>query len=156
MERITKRIGKSIDFVDSQGYANLSHKEGVRLLFEKLAEYEDIGLTPEGIKLFLSDFGVTVTKRNKELIKELQKYRRLNMEKRLIKLPLKVGDIVYEANINRNIISSYKVTSIVIMSDSRYYNWELVSGIYSNLNGFNELEIGEVVFLTEKEAEEVL
>lgn len=67
MERITKRIGGSIDFVDGKGYAKLSHKESTRLLFEKLAEYEDIGLTPEEIKSFLRYFGITVTMINREL-----------------------------------------------------------------------------------------
>ena len=47
MKRITRRIGESIDFVDGKGYANLPHKEGVRLLFEKLAEYEDIEMTAD-------------------------------------------------------------------------------------------------------------
>lgn len=41
MERLTRRIGSSIDFVDGKGYGNMSHEEGVRLLFERLAEYED-------------------------------------------------------------------------------------------------------------------
>lgn len=59
MKRITRRIGESIDFVDSKGYANLSHKEGVRLLFERLAEYEDIGMTADEIKYFLRDFGIS-------------------------------------------------------------------------------------------------
>ena len=35
---------------------------------KKLAEYEDIGLTPEEIKSFLTDFGVTVVRKNIELI----------------------------------------------------------------------------------------
>lgn len=41
MERITKRIGDSIDFVDGSGYANLSHKDTVKLLFKTLADCED-------------------------------------------------------------------------------------------------------------------
>lgn len=43
MSRITRRIAgsRSIEFVDGQGYANLSHEESVRLLFEKLADCED-------------------------------------------------------------------------------------------------------------------
>ncbi len=49
MERLTKRIGDSIDFVDGKGYSKLPHKESVRLLFEKLAEYEDTGLSPEQV-----------------------------------------------------------------------------------------------------------
>lgn len=123
---------------------------------DKLSEYEDIGLTPDEIKHFLKDFGFTVAMRNRKLIKELQEYRNLEMEGRLIKLSCKVGDTVYESNINRNIISSYKVTSIVVMTGSKNYNWELVEGTYSNLNGFNEFALGKTIFLTREEAEKAL
>lgn len=70
--------------------------------------------------------------------------------------PCKVGDIVYEANVQRGIISSYKITSIVIMSESRNYNWELIDGIYSNINGFNEFALNKTIFLKQKEAEALL
>lgn len=40
---MTKRIGKSIDFSDDVVFKYIkSHKIGVRALFEKLAEYEDL------------------------------------------------------------------------------------------------------------------
>lgn len=160
MERLTTRIEDKVYYAKGK-YAPTTlcvemTTTNVRECMKKLAEYEDIGLTPTEIKYFLKDFGITVTKRNRELIKELQEYRSLKVEGRLIKLPCKVGDMVYEANITRNIISSYRVTSIVVMADSTYYNWELVKEIYSNLNGFNELEIDEVVFLTREEAEKTL
>lgn len=77
MDRVTRRIGESIEFVDGKGYAKLSHEESARLLFEKLAEYEDIELTPDEIKLFLSDFGFKVIKRNQELKKELQENKEI-------------------------------------------------------------------------------
>ena len=70
MDRVTRRIGKSIDFIDGKGYAKLSHEESTRLLFKKLAEYEDIGLTPEEIKLLLKDFGIRIIKKNRELKKQ--------------------------------------------------------------------------------------
>lgn len=47
MERITRRIGKSIDFVDGRGYAKLSHEDSTRLLFERLVEYEELGTVDE-------------------------------------------------------------------------------------------------------------
>ena len=73
MERITRRIGTTIDFVDGKGYANLPHKEGVSLLFGKLAEYEDLELTPDEIKLFLSDWGMGFIMENRKLKKEVQR-----------------------------------------------------------------------------------
>ena len=149
MERITRRIGESIDFVDGKGYATLPHKEGVKLLFEKLAEYEDIGMTPDEI--------YKVIKRGvPEWIDKYLEYRKLEEQGLLIKLPCKVGDMVYETNINRNIISIYRITSIVVMSESRNYNWGLISGIYSNMNGFNEFALGKTIFLTREDAEKAL
>ncbi|CAB1247815.1 protein of unknown function [Ruminococcaceae bacterium BL-6] len=41
MERITQRIGNTVDFADSKGYAKMSHENGIRLLFSHLAAYED-------------------------------------------------------------------------------------------------------------------
>lgn len=49
MERLTRRIGNSIDFVAGKGYANMSHEDGVRLLFKRLAAYENTGKTPEEV-----------------------------------------------------------------------------------------------------------
>lgn len=91
-----------------------------------------------------------------EPIDKLSEYEDLEEEGKLIKLPCKVGDIVYEANISRNIVSSYRVTSIILMSKSRNYNWGLISGIYSNMNGFNEFALGRTIFLTREEAEKAL
>ena len=85
MDRITRRIGTSIDFVDGKGYANLPHKEGVRLLFEKLAEYEDIGIEPERLKEFLGNFGISIVMKNTKLMNELQENEEIisKMAKRL-------------------------------------------------------------------------
>lgn len=43
MNRITRRIKgtETVEFVDGQGYAKLSHEETVRLLFKTLADAED-------------------------------------------------------------------------------------------------------------------
>lgn len=83
MDRLTIVIDDGFDEVyfeapsDREGAYNIldiakysSEKEMQEILLNvahKLAEYEDIGLTPDEIKYFLKDFGVTVTKRNKEL-----------------------------------------------------------------------------------------
>lgn len=85
MDRITRRIGTSIDFVGGKGYANLPHKEGVRLLFEKLAEYEDIGMTPDEIKLFLKDFGISQAIKIRELKRQQEEDEEIisKMAKRL-------------------------------------------------------------------------
>jgi hypothetical protein len=51
MERVTRRLNSGIiEFVDGKGYASLTHEQGVRILFERLAEYEDVGLSPEEVR----------------------------------------------------------------------------------------------------------
>lgn len=149
MKRVTRRIGESIDFVDGQGYANLSHEKSVRLLFERLAEYEDIGLSAKEIYKVIKE-GVP------EWIPKYLEYRDLEDSGKLIRLPCKAGDIVYEANIGRGIVSTYRVTSVIVMEHSRNYRWELLDGIYSNMNGFNEYALGETVFVAKDDAEKIL
>lgn len=74
---------------------------------------------------------------------------------RLAILPCKAGDVVYEAN-KRGFISTYKVISIHLSDCSMLIGWELIDGIYSNLNGFEASALGKTVFLTRKEAEAAL
>lgn len=74
---------------------------------------------------------------------------------RLVVLPCKVGDTVYEVN-KRGFISTYQVISIHISSCSVLVGWNLVDGIYSNLNGFEVSALGKTVFLTHEEAEAAL
>lgn len=49
MDRLTRRKGDILEFVDGKGYANLSFAEGQKLLFSQLAAYEDTGLSPEQV-----------------------------------------------------------------------------------------------------------
>ncbi|WP_304508936.1 hypothetical protein [Anaerotignum sp.] len=74
-----------------------------------------------------------------------------------VELPCKLlcapGDLVFEANINRNIMSVYEVTEIAIQQGFVSYRWKIVDGIYSRLTGFSDLDFGKTVFLTEAEAQ---
>ena len=69
----------------------------------------------------------------------------------LLRLPCKVGDAVYQ--ITRDFISEYQITSMTIYPYSIQFNWECTKGIYKNVVGFADFEIGETVFLTREEAE---
>ena len=104
----------------------------------------------------------TITKANnditalKDIVLKLAEYEDAEEQGLLIRLPCKVGDTVYEANAVRKIVSTYKVTSIIIMTGSKNYGWELMDGVYSNINGFNEYALGKSVFLNREAAEEAL
>lgn len=88
-------------------------------------------------------------------IERAQELAQAEKDGRLIVLPCKVGDMVYEAN-KRGFISIYKVISIHISDCSMLIGWELVDGIYSNLNGFEVSALDKTVFLTREEAEAAL
>ena len=85
------------------------------------------------------------------LLEALGKYEDLEEQGRLLRLPCKVGDTVYK--ITRNFISEYKIISETIYPYSIQFNWQCTKGIYGNLVGFSDLEIGKTVFLTREEAE---
>ena len=70
----------------------------------------------------------------------------------VVVLPCKVGDMVYEPNI-RGFVSVYKIISFHISKGSTRVSWDLIEGIYSNINGFEISALGESVFLTKEEAE---
>lgn len=78
-------------------------------------------------------------------------------DRRLVELPCKVGDTVYEPNISRKCVSTYEIKEIGIGKNGvEFLYWTLVDGIYSNLNGTESRNIGKTVFLTRQEAEKAL
>ena len=76
----------------------------------------------------------------------------------LLKPKCKPGDIVWEINRDRNLISKFEVGSIRygINHTFRYIWGNCISGIYSNLEGFWDKNIGKTVFLTEEAAKQAL
>ena len=89
-----------------------------------------------------------------DLLKKLSEYRNLEEQGLLLKLPCKVGDTVY--SITRDFISEYIVESIMIYEHSIQFYWKCTKGIYHNVVGFADFEIGKAVFLTEQEAQAAL
>ncbi len=80
--------------------------------------------------------------------------RRLEDQGLLLQLPCNVGDTVY--SITRDFISEYVVESIRIYEHSIQFYWKCTKGIYHNVVGFADFEIGKTVFLTEQEAQAAL
>lgn len=75
----------------------------------------------------------------------------------LLRLPCKVGDIVWEVNAERKRISKFVIESITIYPcNVIQFNWTLLEGIYKNVVGFSKAELGKTVFLTKEEAEDKL
>lgn len=66
-----------------------------------------------------------------------------------------IGMTVYEPN-KRGFISTYEIISVHISKYSILVGWNLLDGVYSNLNGFEISALGKTVFLTCEEAEAAL
>ena len=89
-----------------------------------------------------------------DCMKDYLKYRKLEEQGLLLKLPCKVGDKVY--SVTRGFISKYIICSIQKYTEGFFFNWKCEEGIYANTRGFTEFEIGKTVFLTKEEAEQKL
>ena len=128
----------------------------VKELAARLAAYEDTGLEPEEIERILDSYGRGMTLRTEnaqrlEIIKEIpiDRLYELAQAYRLL------GNTVYEPN-KRGVISTYKVISVHFSGSSILVGWDLLDGIYSNLNGFEISALGKTVFLTREAAEAAL
>ena len=66
-----------------------------------------------------------------------------------------IGMTVYESN-KRGFISTYEVISVHISKCSILVGWNLLDGVYSNLNGFEISALGKSIFLTREEAQAAL
>lgn len=88
-----------------------------------------------------------------ELIRDLLKADR---DGRLVVLPCKVGDRLYEVT-GRKTISVYKCRAILVELFGLFIEWDIVEGfVWQSLLGINAGEIGKTVFLTREEAEKAL
>lgn len=133
---------------------------GLDEIVNRLGAYEDTELTPEevndavvGEKLMaksklVSAFGVPA-----ERLRELAEADKAG---RLMVLPCKVGDRLYEVT-GRKTISVYKVRAIRVELFGLFIEWGIVEGfVWQSLSGINAGEIGKTVFLTREEAEKAL
>ena len=120
----------------------------------RLMQYEDTGLEPAmcaNYKTFEDEAiskGVTFKR-----IVELMEADRAG---RLVVLPCKVGDTVYEVT-SRKTISEYRVKAIRVELFCTFIEWDIVAGfVDKSIFGVPVDEIGKPVFLTRAEAERAL
>lgn len=153
MERLTEK-----HYLGTDHYMKCSGKCNVDMdcidcpsfdcLVERLAAYEDTGLEPEEITAMQHTLD--------EYHKVADPLLRAQADGRLMVLPCKVGDRLYEVT-GRKTISVYKVRAIRVELFGLFIEWDIVEGfVWQSLSGINAGEIGKTVFLTREEAEEVL
>lgn len=157
MERLTKRGTDGQAMMDCQKCkADWTGKHGKPMadctalycrnrLKDRLAAYEDTGLTPGEIKSMQGEHfsGLEMAKLHSALM-ELKKYQEADKDGRLVVLPCKVGDAVY----------------LIVTKRARNYTPEFRFVKKSRLTFFNMERIlqdfGKEAFLTREEAEKAL
>lgn len=115
---------------------------------DRLAAYEETGPEPEDMKRAFNEDAILklagqVLGVSSDRLRELAQAYRL------------LGNTVYEPN-KRGFVSTYKVISVHLSECSILVGWDLLDGIYSNLNGFEISALGKTVFLTREAAEAAL
>ena len=129
-------------------------------LVERLAAYEDTGLTPERCAEFARADAegryIVMRDAEQEGVARLRELAEADRDGRLVVLPCKVGARLYEVT-GRKTISVYKVKAIRVELFGLFIEWDIVEGfVWQSLSGINAGEIGKTVFLTREEAEKAL
>ena len=131
-------------------------------LKDRLAAYEDSECAPE--EVLPKDKADEIALKLMRLadLESLCSYPRLrelaeaDKDGRVVVLPCKVGDRLYEVT-GRKTISVYKVKAIRVELFGLFIEWDIVEGfVWQSLAGINAGEIGKTVFLTREEAEKAL
>lgn len=127
----------------------------VQDVINRLADYEDTGLIPEqceNAKVIIESAFCDDTSKA-ERIRELLK---ADKDGRVVVLPCKVGDKLYEVT-GRKTISVYRVKAIRVELFVLFIEWDIEEGfVWQSLEGVSTEEIGKTVFLTREEAEKAL
>lgn len=127
---------------------------------DRLAAYEDTGLTPKRCAEFAQADAegryIVMRDAEQEGVARLRDLAEADKAGRLVVLPCKVGDRLYEVT-GRKTISVYKVRAIRVELFGLFIEWDIVEGfVWQSLTGINAEEIGKTVFLTREEAEKAL
>lgn len=129
---------------------------------EDLRAYKATGLKPE--EVLPKDKADEIALKLMRLadLESLCNYTRLrelaeaDKDGRLVVLPCKAGDTVYEVT-SRKTISEYRVKAIRVELFCTFIEWDIVAGfVDKSIFGVPVDEIGKTVFLTREEAENAL
>lgn len=149
MERLTQRLRTGEVLMASNYEGKYTEQEWISVLQDRLAAYEDTGLTPEEI-----DMDHEAAEMLRQLCRgcdldRLEKLAEADKDGRLLVLPCKVGDVLYRASPSGVVV--HRVANMVYRElTSRWY-----IDTIPNLPYASE-ELGKTTFLTREEAEKAL
>ncbi len=158
MERLTFE-GNFCDIAQCRDSA--CRKDGTctqKEVWKRLKAYEDTGLTPEDIKSAVTASAVInlAAQALGAAPGRLRELAEADKDGRVVVLPCKVGDMLYEVT-SRSTISEYRVTAICATSGGLFIEWKIQKGFAGrSAAGIVPDAIGKTVFLTREEAEKEL
>lgn len=162
MERLTEKHYLGTDhYMKCSGNCNVDMDcidcPSFDCLVERLAAYEDTGLEPEEVTALQKDWSDLCTIVGEcGGIDRLRGLAEADKDGRLVVLPCKVGDRLYEVT-GRKTISVYEVRAIRVELFGLFIEWDIVEGfVWQSLSSINAGEIGKTVFLTSEEAKAAL
>ncbi len=131
-----------------------------RKVWERLAAYEETGLTPERCAEFARADAegryIVMRDAEQEGVARMRELGEADKDGRVVVLPCKVGDTVYEVT-SRKTISEYRVKAIRVELFCTSIEWDIVAGfVDKSIVGVPVDDIGKTVFLTREEAEKAL
>lgn len=127
-----------------------------RKVWERLKAYEDTHMMPSDVTSMRMDMAIIAALFNGVDVDRMKELTEADKDGRLVVLPCKVGDRLYEVT-GRKTISVYRVKAIRVELLGLFIEWDIVEGfVWQSLSGINAEEIGKTVFLTREEAEKAL
>lgn len=127
-----------------------------RKVWERLKAYEDTHMMPSDVTSMRMDMAIIAALFNGVDVDRMKELTKADKDGRLVVLPCKVGDRLYEVT-GRKTISVYRVKAIRVELLGLFIEWDIVEGfVWQSLSGINAEEIGKTVFLTREEAEKAL
>ena len=119
-----------------------------RKVWDRLKQYEDIGLEPEKI-VFLKNVVDDAFSDKPEFTEHIRELLWAEKDGRLVVLPCKVGDTIYRCGDPIKKIYEWQIAYVEVYDDETVF-------VDDSDNTFVEADIGKTVFLTREEAEKAL
>ena len=141
MERLTQRLRTGEVLMASENEGKYTEQEWISVLQDRLAAYEDTGLTPEEITAMQHTLD--------EYHKVADPLLRAQADGRLVVLPCKVGDKLYRVFAGE--IFEHRVGSMRYLAIQG--RWDIDTTPFCP---YVESSIGKTIFLTREEAEKAL
>ena len=124
--------------------------------FLRLAAYEDTHMMPSDVTSMRMDMAIIAALFNGVDVDRMKELAEADKDGRLVVLPCKAGDTVYEVT-SRKTISEYRVKAIRVELFCTFIEWDIVAGfVDKSIFGVPVDEIGKTVFLTREEAKKAL